>query len=71
MPRPINRRDLIRKLKGLGFEGPFLGTKHQYMLKGAHKIFIPNPHGKDIGVPIIKKIMNQIGIDPQEWKDSL
>lgn len=67
MPRPISRRGLIKKLKGLGFEGPFLATKHQYMLKGTHKIFIPNPHGKDIGVPIIRKIIQQIGIDPKKW----
>ena len=69
MPRPLSRRELIRKLKGLSFEGPFLATKHQYMLKGSHKIFIPNPHGKDIGVPIIRNIINQIGIDLKGWEE--
>ncbi len=68
MPNPIDRRELIRKLKGLGFEGLFLGTKHQYMKKGNHKIFIPNPHGKDIGRPLIRRIINQIGIDPKDWE---
>ena len=69
MPKPINRRELIRKLKGLGFQGPFLETKHQYMIKGVnHKIFIPNPHGKDIGAPLVSKIINQIGVDPKNWE---
>jgi len=53
MPKinPISRKELISKLKALGFEGPFRATKHQYMIKEKHKIFIPNPHGgKDIGI---------------------
>jgi hypothetical protein len=47
MPKinPISRKELISKLKALGFEGPFIATKHQYMIKEKHKIFIPNPHG--------------------------
>ena len=50
---PIPRKKLMSKLAALGFEGPFRATKHQYMIKGKHKIFIPNPHGeKDIGTPL-------------------
>jgi hypothetical protein len=30
---PIKRPDLIRYLKQLGFEGPYSGSKHQYMVK--------------------------------------
>ncbi len=38
------------------------------MLKGRHKVFIPNPHkGKDIGVPLLKKIISQIGIKQGEF----
>jgi len=29
--RPIKRRDLIRYLRELGFEGPYAGGKHEYM----------------------------------------
>jgi len=65
---PISRKKLIAKLKVLGFEGPFRATKHQYMIKGRHKIFIPNPHGgKDIGIPLLKKIINQLGIKQSEF----
>jgi hypothetical protein len=36
MPRfgPIKRQDLIRALRQLGFEGPYSGTRHQFMIKG-------------------------------------
>jgi predicted RNA binding protein YcfA (HicA-like mRNA interferase family) len=38
------------------------------MIKGKHKIFIPNPHGsKDIGIPLLKKIIRQIGITQDEF----
>lgn len=65
---PISRKELITKLNALGFEGPFRATKHQYMIKGKHKIFIPNPHGnKDIGIPLLKKIIRQIGIKQSDF----
>jgi hypothetical protein len=30
----ISRRDLIKKFKSLGFDGPYSGRKHQFMIKG-------------------------------------
>jgi predicted RNA binding protein YcfA (HicA-like mRNA interferase family) len=70
MPKinPISRNKLISKLKVLGFEGPFTATKHQYMIKEKHKIFIPIPHGgKDIGIPLLKKIIRQIEITKDDF----
>ena len=65
---PISRKELIAKLSALGFEGPVRATKHQYMIKGRQKIFIPNPHkGKDIGIPLLKKIIRQLGIEQVEF----
>jgi hypothetical protein len=31
---PIKRKDLIRHLKQAGFEGPYSGGKHQFMIRG-------------------------------------
>jgi predicted RNA binding protein YcfA (HicA-like mRNA interferase family) len=69
MPKlnPISRRELIRKLKRLGFDGPYSGTRHQYMEKGSHCVFIPNPHGKDIAPPLLNRIIEQIGITTEEF----
>ena len=69
MPKPVNRRELIRKLKRAGFSGPFSGTKHQFMLNGKLKIFIPNPHGKGIGLKIIKRIIVDINISNKEFEE--
>lgn len=64
---PVSRTALIRKLKTLGFGGPYSATRHQYMEKGNQRIFIPNPHGSDIGVPLIKQIIHQLGIDRETF----
>jgi predicted RNA binding protein YcfA (HicA-like mRNA interferase family) len=40
------------------------------MIKGKHKIFIPNPHGgKDVGIPLLNKIIRQIGISKNDFID--
>jgi hypothetical protein len=31
---PISRADLIRGLRKLGFDGPYTGGKHQYLIRG-------------------------------------
>ena len=70
MPKfgPISRRDLIRHFRKLGFIGPYPGTKHPVMVKGQLKIVIPNPHGVDIGIGLLKQILNEAGISRQEWE---
>lgn len=71
MPKlsPVSRKILIQKLRKLGFCGPISATRHEYMKRNREKIFIPNPHGKDIGLPIIKKIISQLNISNQEFLD--
>ena len=68
---PVSRRGLIRGLKNLGWDGPHSGGKHQFMVKGAAKLPIPNPHGGDISVSILKEILNEIGVSREEWHKSL
>ena len=63
----ISRRELIRKFRNLGFEGPFSGGKHQFMIKGNQKIRIPNPHATDINISLLKEILRQAGISLQDW----
>ncbi len=68
MPSTISRKELIRKFRILGYSGPFSGGKHQFMKKGRKKIRIPNPHGsKDIHISLVKEILRQAGISPDEW----
>jgi len=69
MPKPVSRRELIHKLKKLGFNGPFSGGRHQFMEQRGFKIIIPNPHGKDIGSLLLSKILRDIGISSQEFEN--
>ena len=64
---PVTRRELVRKLKGLGFEGPFPGGKHQWMRRGDLRLTIPNPHGGAIDPGFIRRILRQAGIKLDEW----
>ncbi|MCX7049438.1 MAG: type II toxin-antitoxin system HicA family toxin [Candidatus Sumerlaeota bacterium] len=65
---PIKRKDLIRGLLQCGFTGPFSGGKHQFMMKDAISIRIPNPHTADIGVNLLARILKQAGISRQKWE---
>ena len=69
MPKPISRREMIRRLRALGWSGPFHdGGKHMTMDKGSHSIRIPNPHGSDIDWSLMKLILKQAEIDKDEWE---
>jgi len=65
--KPITRRDLVRKLRRLGFSGPFPGGKHLYMNRADLDVVIPNPHGSDIGVHLLARILEQAGVSRDEW----
>jgi predicted RNA binding protein YcfA (HicA-like mRNA interferase family) len=65
---PIKREELVRYLRALGFEGPYSGKKHQFMLKGVVRLRIPNPHQSDIGKELLSRILKQAGIDKDTWE---
>jgi predicted RNA binding protein YcfA (HicA-like mRNA interferase family) len=67
--KSISRRDLIKGLRKFGFKGPFSGGKHSFMKKDSLKIRIPNPHGNDIGIGLLKEILRQAGILEEEWEE--
>jgi predicted RNA binding protein YcfA (HicA-like mRNA interferase family) len=70
MPRfgPIRRRDLIRYLRQLSFEGPYSGGKHQFMVKNDITVRLPNPHQGDIGQEFLARILRQARIDRDQWE---
>ncbi|MBI5528247.1 MAG: type II toxin-antitoxin system HicA family toxin [Deltaproteobacteria bacterium] len=70
MPRlkSVKRRDLIRRLRGFGFDGPYSGGKHQFMQRGDLALVVPNPHQSDIGAELLARILRQAGISKSEWE---
>ena len=69
MPKliPVKNKEFIRKLKKLGFEGPFPGGKHLFVVKNDIKLTIPNPHRNEIGVDLLRRILKQANISVKEW----
>ena len=67
---PIKRRDFIYYLRKLGFEGPYAGGSHQYMIKEKENItlIIPNPHASDIGVSLLTRLLRQAKVDKAVWE---
>lgn len=65
------RRDFIRRLRQLGFDGPFPGTRHQFMVYKQHRMAVPS--NLEYSVPqlrmMIKEVEGIIGrkITVDEW----
>ena len=64
---PVSWIELVKRLRKLGFEGPYRGGKHPYIVKGNLVLTIPNPHRKEIGVDLLIRILKQAGITRKEW----
>ena len=63
----ISRRDRIDYLRKWGFDGPYSGGRHQFLIKDNIRLTIPNPHQGDIGVDLLSRILKQAGISREEW----
>ncbi|MEA2086222.1 MAG: type II toxin-antitoxin system HicA family toxin [Chloroflexota bacterium] len=64
---PISWANLVRRLSKLGFDDPYQGGKHPYMMRGDLVLTIPNPHRRDIGVALLSRILRRAGVSKEEW----
>jgi predicted RNA binding protein YcfA (HicA-like mRNA interferase family) len=63
----ISWKKLVQRLNKLGFEGPYYGGKHPYMVKGDTVLTIPNPHKREIEPDLLSRILRQADINRDEW----
>ena len=56
--KPCKRRIFIRKLRGLGFDGPFSGTKHQFMILSNHRLAIPS--NEDYSISQVRFMLKEV-----------
>ena len=56
--KPCKRQDFIRHLRKLGFDGPFSGTKHQFMIYQHHRLAIPS--NIEYSVPQLKMMIYEV-----------
>jgi predicted RNA binding protein YcfA (HicA-like mRNA interferase family) len=64
---PVSREELIRKLRILGFQGPFTGGRHEFMARKGVRLIIPNPHRREVGVDLLARILREAGVTRDEW----
>ena len=55
---PCKRSDFIRKLRRLGFDGPFTGTRHQFMVLSQKRLAIPS--NAEYSVPQLRVLIREI-----------
>lgn len=57
----------MKRLRQLGFEGPYQGGKHPYMVRGDMVVTIPNLHRGNVGVDLLQRILHHAGVSREEW----
>lgn len=67
MLKSVTLRELVRKLRVLGFEGPYSGGRHFFMMREKLKLRIPNSHRGEISRGLLAEILRQGGISRDEW----
>ena len=70
LPKQTPRRELVGKFRRLGWTGPWPGGLHSYMRRGTHTVRIPNPHGTDLRIGLLREILRQAGISDDEWNEA-
>ena len=68
--KPVSRRELIQRLQKLGFEGPYAGGRHDFMLRETRRLILPNPHRGDISADLLTRLLRQAGITREEWEEA-
>jgi hypothetical protein len=68
---PCKRKLFVLRLRQLGFEGPFQGARHQFMIYRDHRLVIPS--NKEYSVSQLKMMIREVeqilvrSISSEEW----
>lgn len=65
--KPVSWREFVRRMRELGFDGPYSGGRHPQMRRGNVTVIIPNPHEGEISVGFLARLLRQAGITREEW----
>jgi len=66
--KPTKRSDLLKALKDAGFKGPYVGGKHEFLVKGELRLILPNPHQGETSRDLLARILRQAGLTREEWE---
>lgn len=68
---PCRRNTFVRRLRTLGFDGPYSGSKHQFMTFANHRLTIPS--NDEYSVPQLRMVIHEVEsilereISASEW----
>lgn len=57
---PCKRRDFIARLRKLGFDGPFAGARHEFMIYANHRLTIPS--NTEYSVPQLRFMLREVEV---------
>jgi len=69
---PCKRRDFIKKLRAIGFDGPYAGGNHHFLVYGQHRLAIPS--NSEYSVAQLRMMLREVeailnhAIAPDEWE---
>lgn len=69
--QPCKRREFIKRLRKLDFDGPYSGTRHQFMIYENHRLSIPS--NTEYSVPQLRMMLNEVeailerSVTADEW----
>lgn len=55
---PCKRKDFIKRLLGLGFDGPFSGTRHQFVVYNRRRLSIPS--NAEYSIPQLRFMIREV-----------
>ncbi len=55
---PCKRREFVRRLRQLGFDGPFSGTRHQFMVYKQNRLSIPS--NAEYSMPQLRMMIREV-----------
>lgn len=55
---PCKRRDFVRRLRRLGFDGPLSGGRHHFMTYKQHRMAIPS--NLEYSVPQLRMLVQEV-----------
>ncbi len=55
---PCKRREFVRRVLKLGFEGPFSGARHEFLVLHGHRLAIPS--NAEYSVPQLRMLIREV-----------
>ena len=70
---PCKRKDFVLRLRALGFNGPFAGTRHHFMICREHRLSIPS--NREYSIPQLRMMLHEVEsilgrkVSDREWNN--